>query len=98
MGKKYYYALSDTFTGDYPNDFTTGFANTKIPIAFFSKNERDKWIESTRLLTAKPITRKEAEKIAKWERGEYYGFSCQKVKPVRLIKNGDFIVLKKTVN
>ncbi len=98
MNKKYYYALSDSFTGDYPNEYTAGFNNTKIPVAFFSKLERKIWLESTKLLSAIPISRKIAEKLAKWEIGEYYGFSCSRVKPIRLVKNGDFIVLKKSLN
>ena len=44
---RHFYALSDSFTGDNPTDYTHGFANTKEPIAFTSK-------------TAKAITRAEA--------------------------------------
>ena len=57
---KHFYALSDSFTGDDPADYTHGFANTKEPIAFTSRAARDKWVESTRLLTARAITRAEA--------------------------------------
>jgi len=31
---RYYYALSDSFTGDNPNEHASGFANTKEVIAF----------------------------------------------------------------
>ena len=58
--KRHFYALSDSFTGDNPADYTHGFANTREPIAFTSRTARDRWIESTRLLTAKAITRAEA--------------------------------------
>ena len=57
---RHFYAMSDTFTGDNPNEYTSGFANTKEPIAFTSRAARDRWLESTKLLTAKAITRAEA--------------------------------------
>ena len=57
---RHFYALSDSFTGDNPADYTHGFANTKEPIAFTTKTARDRWLESTKLLTAKAITRAEA--------------------------------------
>jgi hypothetical protein len=98
MSKYYFYALSDNFTGDYPIDYCSGFANTKTVVAFHSKKERETWLKSTKLLTAKPISRTQAEKFTKWEKGEYYGYSCEKVKPVRLLRNGDFIILKKSSN
>jgi len=60
----YYYALSDSFTGDNPNEHASGFANTKEVIAFTSKAERDEWLSSTKLLTAKPLTRLEAIQLS----------------------------------
>ncbi len=57
---KHYYALSDIFTGDNPKAFTGGFSNTKEPIAFTSRRARDAWVLTTRLLTARPISRREA--------------------------------------
>lgn len=57
---RHFYALSDSSTGDNPTNYTQGSANTKEPIAFPSKTARDRWVEATRLLTAKAITRAEA--------------------------------------
>lgn len=96
--KYYFYAMSDTFSGDYPREFTHGFANCKVAVAFESRKERETWLNATKLLTAKAISRKEAENLTKWETGEYYGYRCNKVKPVRLVRNGDFIILKKSSN
>jgi hypothetical protein len=98
MNTLYFYALSDTFTGDDPSDYTHGFANTKCVIAFRRKKDRNVWLRSTHLLTAKAITRNEAVKITPWEKGEYHGFSCQYVKPVRVYNSPDFIFLKKSEN
>ena len=57
---RHFYALSDSFAGDNPADYTHGFANTKEPIAFTTKTARDRWLESSKLMTAKAITRAEA--------------------------------------
>jgi len=59
---RHYYALSDAFTGDYPREYTSGFAMKRV-IAFESYAERKKWLSETKLLTAKAITRKEALKM-----------------------------------
>ena len=53
-----YYALTDTFTGNYPSEATAGFANTKAAIAFETRAGRDEWVRETNLLTAKAISRK----------------------------------------
>lgn len=66
-----YYALSDSFTGDDPRDYTSGFANTKKVIAFRSKKERDAWLSDTKLLTAKPLTRSQAIKWADTDQGTW---------------------------
>ena len=55
-----YYALSDSFAGDLPHEYTSGFANTKCVIAFETRAARQKWLATTRLLTAKALTRAEA--------------------------------------
>ncbi len=60
----YFYALSDSFTGDNPHECSSGFANTKEVIAFTSKAERIDWLNSTKLLTAKPLSRIEAIKLS----------------------------------
>ena len=62
---KHYYALSDSFAGDCPREFTYGFANTKTALAFHTKAERDAWLDDTRLLTAKAIPRKEAMRLCR---------------------------------
>ena len=55
-----YYALTDSFTGDNPSEHTAGFANTKEVLAFRTKADRDSWVETTKLLTAKKLSRYEA--------------------------------------
>ena len=55
-----FYALSDSFTGDLPAEFTDGFSNTKEVIAFSSRAARSEWLSATRLLTARPLTRAQA--------------------------------------
>ena len=60
---RHYYALSDSFTGDNPKEYTSGFANTNRVIAFHSRKERDEWLKNTRLLKAKPLTRGEAMRL-----------------------------------
>lgn len=66
---KHWYALSDWYA-DTAKEPSFGFANTKVPIAFKSKEEREEWINKTNFLGAKPITRAEAEKMAYWHDGE----------------------------
>ena len=70
---KYYYAETDSFSGDDPRDYTHGFANTKEPVAFTSKRERDAWLSSTKLMTARKLIRAEAARdaftIYGWHRG-----------------------------
>ena len=78
----FHYALSDRFTGDYPGDYTSGFSNTKEPIAFVSKKERDAWLEETKLLTATSLTHREARSRADKYSGQP-GLDCSK-KAIRL--------------
>jgi len=59
-----HYALSDSFTGETPREYTHGFANTKEVICFKTSRERANWLSSTRLLTARPLTRSQALKWA----------------------------------
>jgi hypothetical protein len=84
-----FYAITDSFTGDNPKEYVSGFANTKTAIAFSSAAKRDQWLDSTRLMTAKKITRKEAMDLINWEPGEYYGSYAEKVKPCRIYGTGD---------
>lgn len=78
-----FYAMSDRFTGNHPKEYTTGFANTKVALAFHTKKERDKWLAETKLIPAKAITREEAIKLTKWhldeKRCEIYGESNEHV-------------------
>lgn len=83
-----FYALSYFAAGDDPKEYTHGFANTKGPLAFRTKDERDDWLKSTKLLTARAITRKEAASMAKWENGEHYGKRGETIKVIR-IYSGD---------
>jgi hypothetical protein len=100
---KYYYALTDSFTGDNPAEPTSGFANTKRPLAFRSKKERDAWLKTTKLQTARSITQREALKLAKWETGEYYGSRATSVKVCRVYGTGegmdaDYVILAESEN
>lgn len=79
-----YYALTDTFAGDNPSEHTAGFANTSAVIAFRTRKQRDEWVKTTKLLTAKAITRKDALKIESWRTGDYYGKRHCDVKVVRV--------------
>ena len=79
-----YYALTDTFTGDDPSEYSSGFANTKTAIAFRTRAQRDEWVKSSKLLTAEAITREEAIKITGWECGDYYGKPHYQVKAIRV--------------
>jgi len=108
---RYFYAMSDTFTGDNPREYSTGVANTKIPIAFRSRDDRDKWLQSTKLTTAKAITRREAVKMVTKEKGEFYGCRALWVKACRIYTPGtagrgegtdryscDHVILAESVN
>jgi len=86
---RYFYAMSDSFTGDNPDEWSSGFANTKVAIAFVSKAARDKWLSETQLLTAKAIARKEAEKLTSREPGEYYRSDAEWVRAIRIYGTGE---------
>lgn len=62
---RHYYAMTDSFTGDDPQEYDHGFANTKEPLAFTSHADRDEWLETTKLLTARALTRREAIRYAR---------------------------------
>lgn len=96
--KNYYYALSDSFTGDNPAQATSGFANTSEVLAFKSKAERDVWVSLTYLLKARVLLKPEAIRITAWKDApENYGLSkmFQKVKPARIYGEEDsYVALK----
>jgi len=60
---RHYYALSDSYTGPNPAEYTSGFASTSAAIAFDSLSKRTAWLAATRLLKARAITRPEAIKL-----------------------------------
>ena len=60
---RHYYALSDSYTGPSPAEYTSGFANTSTAIAFSSVSKRTAWLAATKLLKARAITRPEAIKL-----------------------------------
>jgi hypothetical protein len=85
-----FYALSDEFTGNDPKEYTHGFCNTKIVIAFKTKKERKEWYEYTKLLTAKLITRKQALKLSEWVTDDYYTKNkFDAVKAVEIYRNNN---------
>lgn len=81
-----YYALSDSFTGDNPSEYTSGFANTTEVIAFTSRAARDAWVRDTRLLSAAACSYGEAMRRTPWASGEGVGLGARfgRVKAVRL--------------
>lgn len=95
MTHNHFYALSDTFTGDDPKYYNAGFCNTKIVIAFTSKKDRDDWVKNTKLLTAKSLSRKEAEELTSWEIADYYFRGYEKVKAVRIHGKDNHVILRK---
>ena len=60
---RHYYALSDSHTGPSPAEYTSGFANTTVVIAFDSLSKRTAWLAVTKLLKARAITRPQAIKL-----------------------------------
>ena len=84
-----YYALTDFSTGDNPKQHTHGFADTKEVVAFHTKDDRDAWLSTTKLLTAKAITRREALKLTKWvSNSGYHDRQYRSVKEVRVYGDG----------
>ena len=77
-----FYALTDNFVGSNPQEYTHGFANTKGALAFRTKAERTAWLNETRLLTAKAITRAEALKLAERSNGYLTDNPGDKVVPI----------------
>ena len=59
---RHYYALSDSFTGPNPTEYTSGFTNCGEVIAFSSVSKRTAWLAATKLLKARAITRPQAIK------------------------------------
>lgn len=76
-----YYALTDTATGNNPKEHTHGFANTKGALAFRTRTERDTWLATTKLLTAAPLTRAEAIRLAEKADGNLAGIG-DKIVPI----------------
>jgi hypothetical protein len=62
--QKYFYAMYDSFLGLNPRSYGKGFANAKTAAAFRSKADRDEFLETTKDLTARAITRAEAMAFA----------------------------------
>lgn len=57
---KRYYALSDIFLGDYPENWSTGAIDSPEVIFFDSDKAREEWLEETKLGTARLLSRSEA--------------------------------------
>lgn len=64
MTKRHYYALYDTFLGLNARELGHGFANRKDVVAFDSKQKRDEFLEGTKDLSARAVSRKVAESYA----------------------------------
>ncbi len=95
-----FYALTDTFTGNNPAEHTHGFANTKSVLAFRTRLERDTWVRSTKLLTAKSLTRSEAVSLAETSNGSFAGEPGDKIAPIYGTENDagmhEYHVLRKS--
>lgn len=92
--EKFFYALSDSFTGDNPAQPTSGFANSKEVIAFTTKKERGLWLTDTKLTTAISLTRKDAERFAnKVSPENYQGLNknYEWAKAARIYRSQDWI-------
>ena len=66
---RHFYALSDSYTGNHPIEPATGFANTGIVIAFRRKKDRDAWLNNTKLIKARALSRAEAIALTATEHG-----------------------------
>ena len=91
---RYFYALSDSFTGDNPHECSSGFGNTKEVIAFTSEAERTEWLNSTKLLTAKPLSRTKAIQLSeKVDPANYSGLdkNYQWAKAARIYRSIEWI-------
>lgn len=85
-----FYAETDWSTGDNPSEYTSGFSNTAEVIAFTTRKARDEWVQETKLLSAKPLTRTQAIRMTSWVCGDYLGFRLHdKVKAVRVYGTDD---------
>lgn len=92
-----YYAMSDRFTGDTPVDYTAGFANTKEPVAFQTREARQRWLSTTRLTTSRPLSYRDALKFATTATGNetvQRGTVCQGAKLVRVAFTENYHVIK----
>lgn len=88
-----FYALTDYFTGNHPFDYCAGFAETKMPIAFHTKAQRDKWLSETKLTTARALTRKQALKWVASESGYHWGYTLtRRVKVIQIYGGGDKVI------
>ena len=65
---KMYYAISDSHTGEAPIHWTNGLGSTKEVICFYTPEDRQHWLNETKLLTARAIDRDAALKhISSWD-------------------------------
>ena len=81
---RHFFALSDSFTGPSPAEYTSGFANRGEAIAFSSAGKRAAWLASTRLLKARAITRPEAIKLTPTLKSEWTPSYLKGLKSVSL--------------
>jgi hypothetical protein len=89
--ERLYYALSDGFTGDNPENHTAGFANRKEVIAFRDHQDRAKWVRETKLTTAKILTRAEATRITDYD--TYVTDADAHIKSCRIYGEDEFAIL-----
>jgi len=100
---RHYYALSDSYTGASPKEYTSGFANTCEAIAFDSLSKRTAWLAATKLLKARAITRPEAIKLtptldSEWTPSDLNGLKLVSVHDIdatgRAVHTGGVVTLR----
>ena len=100
---RHYYALSDSYTGPSPAEYTSGFANSSAAIAFSSLGARTAWLAATKLLKACAITRPEAIKLtptlkSEWTPSDLNGLKSVSVYDIdaegRAVDTGSVVTLR----
>jgi hypothetical protein len=73
MRKRHYYAIIDSFQ-EGKSGFGYGFVNTKMAVAFESRQARDEYLDATMDLSARACTRQEALRYVEPIRDDRYNY------------------------
>lgn len=85
-----YYALSNSSTGESPIHWTNGVSSMKEVICFYTPEDRQRWLDETKLLTAHAIERDDALRYVAWTQ-----LAHNMVKQCRIYNTHDFHVIVK---